>query len=84
MHDGGIWVLTAADGGAAKLADLGVPVVVGNTGPAHLAAAVRAPVVSLFAPVVPAVRWAPYGTRVELLGNQAAPCRGSRSMARST
>ena len=34
-------------------------VVVGNTGPAHLAAAVGTPVVSLFAPVVPAERWAP-------------------------
>ena len=35
-------------------------VVVGNTGAAHLAAAVGTPVVSLFAPVVPAVRWRPY------------------------
>ena len=35
-------------------------VVVGNTGPAHLAAAVGTPVVSLFAPVVPAVRWRPW------------------------
>ena len=34
-------------------------VVVGNTGPAHLAAAVGTPVVSLFAPTVPAERWAP-------------------------
>lgn len=54
-------------------------VVVGNTGPAHLAAAVGAPVVSLFSPVVPAVRWAPYGVPVELLGDQEAPCRGSRA-----
>lgn len=52
-------------------------VVVGNTGPAHLAAAVGTPVVSLFSPVVPAVRWAPYGRHV-LLGDQNAPCRGSR------
>ena len=29
----------------------------------------------LFAPVVPAVRWAPYGVPVELLGDQDAPCR---------
>ena len=36
-------------------------VVVGNTGPAHLAAAVGTPVVSLFAPVVPAERWHPWG-----------------------
>jgi len=54
-------------------------VVVGNTGPAHLAAAVGTPVVSLFAPTVPAVRWAPYGVPMVLLGNQDAPCRGSRA-----
>ncbi|WP_335617995.1 glycosyltransferase family 9 protein [Lentzea guizhouensis] len=53
-------------------------VVVGNTGPAHLAVAVGTPVVSLFAPVVPAVRWAPHGKHV-LLGDQDAPCRGSRA-----
>lgn len=54
-------------------------VVVGNTGPAHLAAAVGTPVVSLFAPVVPAARWAPYGVPTVLLGNQDAPCRGTRA-----
>ena len=53
-------------------------VVVGNTGPAHLAAAVGTPVVSLFAPVVPAARWAPYGKHV-LLGDQNASCRGTRA-----
>jgi ADP-heptose:LPS heptosyltransferase len=54
-------------------------VVVGNTGPAHLAAAVGTPVVSLFAPVVPAGRWAPYRVPHVLLGDQDAPCRGSRA-----
>lgn len=54
-------------------------VVVGNTGPAHLAAAVGVPVVSLFAPVVPPQRWAPYGVRRILLGDQDAPCRGTRA-----
>ncbi|MBT1683390.1 glycosyltransferase family 9 protein [Curtobacterium flaccumfaciens] len=54
-------------------------VVVGNTGPAHLAAAVGAPIVSLFSPVVPAAKWAPYAPLVELLGDQAAPCRLSRA-----
>ncbi|MQA95765.1 MAG: glycosyltransferase family 9 protein [Streptosporangiales bacterium] len=54
-------------------------VVAGNTGPAHLAAAVGTPVVSLFAPVVPAARWAPYGVPIALLGDQQAPCRGSRA-----
>ncbi|RAS70390.1 ADP-heptose:LPS heptosyltransferase [Lentzea atacamensis] len=53
-------------------------VVVGNTGPAHLAAAVGTPVVSLFSPVVPAARWAPHGRHV-LLGDQNAPCRGTRA-----
>ncbi|MFJ4045437.1 glycosyltransferase family 9 protein [Microbacterium sp. NPDC089987] len=51
----------------------------GNTGPAHLAAAVGTPVVSLFSPVVPAERWAPYGVPVELLGDQHAACRGTRA-----
>jgi ADP-heptose:LPS heptosyltransferase len=54
-------------------------VVAGNTGPAHLAAAVGTPVVSLFAPVVPAARWAPYGVPTVLLGDQHAPCRDSRA-----
>ncbi|MFL6116113.1 MAG: glycosyltransferase family 9 protein [Catenulispora sp.] len=54
-------------------------VVVANTGPAHLAGAVRTPVVSLFAPVVPAVRWAPRGSEVVLLGDQNAACAGSRA-----
>jgi ADP-heptose:LPS heptosyltransferase len=53
-------------------------VVVGNTGPAHLAAAVGTPVVSLFAPTVPARRWAPYGVPTVLLGDQQAVCRGTR------
>lgn len=53
-------------------------VVVGNTGPAHLAAAVRTPVVSLFAPTVPAVRWAPYRVPTVLLGDQQAACRDTR------
>lgn len=54
-------------------------VVTGNTGPAHLAAAVGTPVVCLFAPVVPAIRWAPYGVPMELLGDQEAPCRNTRA-----
>src|SRR3712207_3672898 len=62
----------------AAMLDGAAAVVVGNTGPAHLAAAVGTPVVSLFAPVVPAVRWAPFGVPVELLGDQDAPCRDTR------
>jgi ADP-heptose:LPS heptosyltransferase len=72
-------------GGATTLAEMAAlldgaaAVVVGNTGPAHLAAAVGTPVVSLFSPVVPAVRWAPYGVPTVLLGDQSAPCRDTRA-----
>ncbi|MFJ7214789.1 glycosyltransferase family 9 protein [Amycolatopsis sp. NPDC098790] len=72
-------------GGRTSLAELaavlsGAQVVVApNTGPAHLAAAAGTPVVSLFAPVVPAARWAPYGVPTVLLGDQRAPCRDSRA-----
>jgi ADP-heptose:LPS heptosyltransferase len=76
----------AADlGGQTTLAELAAvfagarAVVAGNTGPAHLAASVGVPVVSLFAPTVPAHRWAPYGVPVVLLGDQQAPCAGSRA-----
>jgi ADP-heptose:LPS heptosyltransferase len=65
--------------GMATLLDRAAAVVVGNTGPAHLAAAVGTPVVSLFAPVVPAARWAPYGVPSVLLGDQSAPCAGTRA-----
>ena len=54
--------------------------VVGNTGPAHLAAAVGTPVVSLFAPTVPSLRWSPYRVPTVLLGDQDAPCAGSRAV----
>lgn len=53
--------------------------VTGNTGPAHLAAALGTPVACLFSPVVPAIRWAPYGVPLEILGDQNAPCRLSRA-----
>jgi ADP-heptose:LPS heptosyltransferase len=53
-------------------------IVVGNTGPAHLAAAVGTPVVSLFAPTVPAVRWRPWFVRHELLYVDV-PCAGCRA-----
>jgi ADP-heptose:LPS heptosyltransferase len=71
-------------GGRTSWAELGAvlapaeAVVVGNTGPAHLAAAVGTPVVSLFAPTVPARRWAPYGVPTVLLGDQQAVCRDTR------
>lgn len=63
---------------AAVLAGADV-VIAPNTGPAHLAAAVGTPVVSLFAPVVRAARWAPYGVPTVLLGDQHAPCADTRA-----
>ena len=68
--------------GLAELADVlgrAAVVVVGNTGPAHLAAAVGTPVVSLFAPVVPAERWRPWQVPHRLLGDQSAACALSRA-----
>jgi ADP-heptose:LPS heptosyltransferase len=53
-------------------------VVTGNTGPAHLAAAVRTPVVSLFAPTVPVQRWHPWGVPHALL-YVPVPCAGCRA-----
>ncbi|HEU4421918.1 MAG TPA: HAD-IIIA family hydrolase [Pilimelia sp.] len=53
--------------------------VVGNTGPAHLAAAVGTPVVSLFAPTVPFGQWGPYRVPWVRLGNAAALCRHTRA-----
>ncbi len=53
--------------------------VCGNTGPAHLAAAVGTPVVSIFAPVVPAAQWAPWGVPVAVLGDQSIACAGCRA-----
>jgi len=54
-------------------------VVVGNTGAAHLAAAVGTPVVSLFSPVVDEVCWRPYGVPAILLGRTDTDCAGTRA-----
>ena len=54
-------------------------IVVGNTGPAHLAAAVGTPVVSLHPPTVPAIRWRPWAVAHELLGDQDISCAGCRA-----
>ncbi|GGR13163.1 hypothetical protein GCM10010168_33680 [Actinoplanes ianthinogenes] len=53
--------------------------VVGNTGPAHLAAAVGTPVVSLFAPTVPYAQWGPYRVPAVRLGQAGAACRDTRA-----
>jgi ADP-heptose:LPS heptosyltransferase len=65
--------------GLAAVLDRAAAVVCGNTGTAHLAAAVGCPVVSLFAPTVPAAQWAPYRVPTVLLGDQRAACAGSRA-----
>lgn len=72
-------------GGRTSLAELAVlvahsaGVITGNTGPAHLAAAVGTPVVSLYAPTVPPVRWRPWGVAHVLLGELDIACAGCRS-----
>ncbi|MCU1497805.1 MAG: glycosyltransferase family 9 protein [Acidimicrobiales bacterium] len=74
-------------GGRTDLAQLAVvmarcgAVVVGNTGPAHLAAALDVPIVSVFAPTVPAPQWGPWSASAELLGRLAVPCAGCRARA---
>jgi len=52
--------------------------VVGNTGPAHLAAAVGCPVAWLHAPTVPAVRWHPWMVPFRRLA-LPVPCAGCRA-----
>ena len=54
-------------------------VVVGNTGPAHLAAAVGTPVVEIYAPTVPAERWRPWAVPHELIGDLEISCAGCRA-----
>jgi ADP-heptose:LPS heptosyltransferase len=54
-------------------------IVVGNTGPAHIAAAVGTPVVSCYAPTVPACRWHPWAVPFVLLGDQGVACAGCRA-----
>jgi ADP-heptose:LPS heptosyltransferase len=53
--------------------------VVGNTGAAHVAAAVGTPTVSLFAPTIPAARFRPWMVDHVLLGNQEIACAGCRA-----
>jgi ADP-heptose:LPS heptosyltransferase len=69
--------VTDLAGLAAVIAGAGA-IVAGNTGPAHVAAAVGTPVVSLFAPTLPAVRWRPWKVLHELLYVDV-PCAGCRA-----
>ncbi|HEY3676823.1 MAG TPA: glycosyltransferase family 9 protein [Candidatus Tumulicola sp.] len=54
-------------------------IVVGNTGAAHVAAAVGTPTVSLFPPTIPAVRFRPWMVEHVLLGNQEIGCKHCRA-----
>jgi ADP-heptose:LPS heptosyltransferase len=56
-------------------------VVCGNTGTAHVAAAVGTPVIEAFAPVVPAHRWLPWMVPHVLLGRLDIACAGCRARA---
>jgi ADP-heptose:LPS heptosyltransferase len=72
-------------GGRTDLAELAAvlgaaeAVVVGNTGAAHLAAAVGTPVVSLFSPVVDERCWRPFGVPTVVLGRADAACASTRA-----
>ena len=71
-------------GGRTSLAELAgalgaaSAVVAANTGPAHLAAAVGTPVVSLFAPTVRLESWRPWGVPLVVLGRGDTECRDTR------
>lgn len=54
-------------------------VVCGNTAAAHVASATGTPVVEIFPPTVPAVRFHPWMVPYELLGDQEIVCKGCRS-----
>lgn len=56
-------------------------IVCGNTGATHVAAAVGTPVVELFPPTIPAVRFRPWLVPHVLLGDQEIACRGCRARA---
>jgi ADP-heptose:LPS heptosyltransferase len=66
-------------GGLARLLRGSSTLVTGNTGPAHVAAAVDTPVVSVFPPTVPVERWRPWGVPHLVLGDQDIDCAGCRA-----
>lgn len=76
--------VTVATGSAlpelARLLGSAAVVVSGNTGPMHLAAAMRRPVAAVFAPTVPAQRWAPWMVPHRVLGDQTVACAGCRAV----
>ncbi len=54
-------------------------VICGNTVATHVASAMQTPVICIFAPTIPAIRFAPWKVSHALLGDQSAPCAGCRS-----
>ena len=65
--------------GLAEVIGTAAVVVAGNTGPAHLAAALGRPVAVVFPPTVPPDRWRPWGVPHVLLGDLNVPCAGCRA-----
>jgi ADP-heptose:LPS heptosyltransferase len=56
-------------------------VICGNTATAHVASAVGTPVVSIFPPTIPAVRFHPWMVSYAMLGDQYIVCAGCRARA---
>ena len=56
-------------------------IICGNTAAAHVASAVGTPVVSIFSPTIPAVRFRPWMVPYALLGDQNIACAGCRAKA---
>ncbi len=77
---GATWMAGRLDlHGLARLVAAADALVVGNTGPAHVAAAVGTPVVSAYPPTVPWERWRPWRVPAVRLGDQEVPCAGCRA-----
>lgn len=57
----------------------GWAIICGNTAAAHVASAVSTPVVSIFPPTIPAVRFRPWMVLHALLGDQNIACAGCRA-----
>jgi len=68
------WVGQSSVGELAALIEMADLVVTNNTGPAHIAAAVKTPVVDLFAWTNPPEQWRPWRVPQRLL-NRPVPCR---------
>jgi ADP-heptose:LPS heptosyltransferase len=54
-------------------------VICGNTAAVHVSSAMKTPVVELFPPTIPAVRFRPWMVPYALLGDQNIACRGCRA-----